>query len=310
MSRLHPKGTGETLGPMAIGPECYSCLERLIGLAAELATPDPEGRRQVLKSARRLLDQEFGPDAIPAAIANRILPVMYRLSGNRDPFAARKTAATAWAARVHQQLAPAYGGDLKSLLRLAAAGNALDFFRDEAAAAREMLARVEFEIAAVSAFRQELAGPPGLLLYLADNAGEQFFDRPLVDSLKRRGWRVVYAVKAGPIQNDLTLQDLEASGLREALEPVVDTGACTVGLELHGVSPAFRELYEDARIIVAKGMGHFETMSHLGDPRVWFLLQAKCTPVAQALGVNVNAFVFSRPPAPSAISLDNHAKKE
>ena len=91
---------------------------------------------------------------------------------------------------------------------------------------------MEFGTKAVPDFRQELAGPPGLILYLADNAGEQFFDRPLVASLRRRGWRVLYAVKAGPIQNDLTLADLEASGLRAALEPVVDTGARTVGLEL------------------------------------------------------------------------------
>ena len=34
-------------------------------------------------------------------------------------------------------------------------------------------------------FRRELAGPPGLLLYLADNAGEQFFDLPLVALLRR-----------------------------------------------------------------------------------------------------------------------------
>jgi damage-control phosphatase, subfamily I len=286
--------------PMAICPECYPCLERLLGLAVELATPAPEIRRQALNSARRLLDQEFGPDAIPAAIANLMLPAIYRSSGNPDPFAARKAGATALAARMYQRLAPAYGDDLESLLRLAAAGNALDFFREEAEAAREMLARVEFGAKSVSDFRQELAGPPGLILYLADNAGEQFFDRPLVSSLRRRGWRVLYAVKAGPIQNDLTLEDLEASGLREALEPVVDTGARTVGLELHGVSPGFRELYDAARLIVAKGMGHFETMSHLGDPRVWFLLQAKCGPVAQALGVNVNTFVFGR----RAISLD------
>jgi uncharacterized protein with ATP-grasp and redox domains len=277
---------------MAIRPECYPCLERLVGLAVELATPDPEVRRQARKNARRLLDQEFGPDAIPAAIANRILPAIYRLSGNPDPFAARKAAATALAARMHQRLAPAYGDDLESLLRLAAVGNALDFFRGEAEVAREMLAPVEFGINAVPAFRQELAGPPGLILYLADNAGEQFFDRALMSSLRRRGWQVLYAVKAGPIQNDLTLEDLEASGLRGALEPVVDTGARTVGLELPGVSPGFRELYDAARLIVAKGMGHFETMSHLGDPRVWFLLQAKCVPVAQALGVDLNTFVF------------------
>ena len=290
--------------PMGILPECYPCLERLVGLAVDLATPDAEVRRRALKQARGILDQEFGPEAIPAAIANRLLPAICHCSGNRDPFAARKAAATAMAARMYPRLAPAYGDDLESLLRLAAAGNALDFFRDEAAAAREMLARVEFGIGAVPDFRRELAGPPGLILFLADNAGEQFFDRPLVASLRRRGWRVLYAVKAGPIQNDLTLADLEASGLRAALEPVVDTGARTVGLELPGVSPGFRELYDAARLIIAKGMGHFETMSHLGDPRVWFLLQAKCAPVAQALGVDVNAFGFER----GALALDSRGE--
>ena len=201
---------------MAMLPECHPCLERLVGLAVELATPDPEVRRQASQSARRCLDQEFGPDAIPAVIANRLLGIIHQISGNHDPFAARKAAATVWAARMYRRLAPAYGDDLESLLRLAAVGNALDFFRGEAEATREMLARVEFEIAAVPDFRQELAGPPGLLLYLADNAGEQFFDRPLVSGLRRRGWRVVYAVKGGPIQNDLTLADLSASGLLES----------------------------------------------------------------------------------------------
>ena len=85
----------------------------------------------------------------------------------------------------------------------------------------------------------------------------------------------------------------------------MDTGARTVGLELHQASPDFQELYAAARLIVAKGMGHFETMSHQSDPRVWFLLQAKCAPVAQALGVDVNAFVFGRAPV---ISLDTRGE--
>jgi uncharacterized protein with ATP-grasp and redox domains len=282
--------------PMAIRPECYACLEKLAALTVELATPDPEIRRQALLAARRLLDQEFGPGAIPAAIANRFLTAIHRISGNDDPFAARKAAMTAAAARWHRHLAPAYGDDLESLLRLAAVGNALDFFRREGEVAREMLARAEFRMAPVTEFRRQLAGPPGLFLYLADNAGEQFFDQPLVSALRGQGWQVLYVVKGGPIQNDLTREDLEASGLGEALAPVADTGARTVGLQLTEAGSDFRELYDAARLILAKGMGHFETMSHLGDPRVWFLLQAKCSPVARALGVNRNTFVFGQAP--------------
>jgi damage-control phosphatase, subfamily I len=291
--------------PMAIQPECYACLERLMALAAKLAAPDPEVKLLAQQAARRLLDREFGPEAIPAAIASRFLGAIHDIAGNPDPFAARKAAATALAAKLQPRLAPAYGDDLESLLRLAAVGNALDFFRGEAEVTREMLAPVDFALADTPDFRRELSGPPGLLLYLADNAGEQFFDRPLVTALRRRGWRVLYAVKGGPIQNDLTREDLLASGLNDALEPVVDTGAPTVGLDLGEASPCFRELYAAARLIVAKGMGHFETMSRQSDPRLWFLLQAKCSPVAQALGVERNAFVFGRA---AGIGLDNRGK--
>ncbi|MHB9075402.1 MAG: damage-control phosphatase ARMT1 family protein [Desulfobaccales bacterium] len=294
-------------GPMAIRPECYACLERLVGLAVNLASPASEVKRRAGQAARQVLDQEFGPEAIPAAIANRMLSVIYQISGNADPFAARKTAATALAARMHQQLTPAYGDGLESLLSLAAVGNAFDFFRDEAEVALEMQAPVDFGISHLPDFRRVLAGPPGLLLYLADNAGEQYFDRPLVNWLRRQGWQVLYVVKGGPIQNDLTRQDLDESGLTSALEPVVDTGARTVGLDLDEISPEFHNLYGAARIILAKGMGHFETMSHLNDPRVWFLLQAKCAPVARSLGVAQNTFVFARTPA---ISLDTDAKPE
>jgi uncharacterized protein with ATP-grasp and redox domains len=86
---------------------------------------------------------------------------------------------------------------------------------------------------------------------------------------------------------------------------VVDTGACTVGLDLDEVSSEFQNLYDKAQIILAKGMGHFETMSHLHDPRIWFLLQAKCAPMARSLGVDRNTFVFLQTPA---ISLDTQGK--
>ena len=108
-------------------------------------------------------------------------------------------------------------------------------------------------------------------------------------------------VKPGPIQNDLTREDLEASGLGAALEPVIDSGARTVGLDLDRASPAFLKLLAAAQFILAKGMGHFETLSHLADPRLYFLLQAKCDPVARALGVARGSYVFCRTPA---ISLD------
>ena len=282
--------------PMEIQPECYLCLERLLALTVELATDVREFRWQARHAARQIIAQQFNPAAIPAVIANRFHRAIWEVTGNADPFAPRKAAETAFLARMYEKIASAYGDDLESLLKLAVAGNAIDFFRDEAEVTEELLSPVDFGLSHLPAFQGKLDQGPGLLLYLADNAGEHFFDRPLVAYLRRQGWGVLYVVKGGPIQNDLTRQDLSASGLMDDLEPVTDTGARTVGLVLEEASPGFNQLYGEAQIILAKGMGHFETMSHLGDPRVFFLLQAKCSPVARALKVPRLTFVFCQAP--------------
>ncbi len=287
--------------PMKIRPQCYGCLERLVELAVGLATSDPERQRQARQLALGIIARDFGPRAIPALIANRYHLAIQEISGNPDPFAPRKALETAYLSRMYARISPAYGEDLESLLKLAVVGNAVDFFRRQDEVTRDLLARVELGVSDLARFQSRLTGPPGLILYLADNAGEQFFDAPLVAHLRRRGWEVLYVVKGGPIQNDLTRKDLYASGLGEIMEPVTDTGARTVGLNLAEASPAFRDLFGRADLLIAKGMGHFETLSHLNDPRLYFLLQAKCAPVAQALGVPRRTFVFTRP---GAISLD------
>ncbi len=270
---------------MRIQPECRACLERLVDLAVGLATADPRRAGPARDRALAIVDREFHPEAIPACIANLFLRAVAEFTGNPDPFAAPKAAQTRLLRRLVAELEPPPDADLAGLLELAAAGNALDFFREAGQIAADIRRRLPLPPAEVAVLAARLSRPPGTLLYLADNAGEQFFDLPLVAALRRRGWQVFYVVKGGPIQNDLTRADLAASGLAAALEPVVDTGAATVGLVLAEAAPAFRRLYAGADLIVAKGMGHFETLSRLPDPRLFFLLQAKCPPVAAALGV-------------------------
>jgi uncharacterized protein with ATP-grasp and redox domains len=283
-------------------PECRACLERLVDLAVELATPDLELQEQARREALTIIHKDFQPGAISAVIANRFHLAIQEITGNSDPFLPRKQAETAQLAALYAKLAPSYNNDLDSLLKLAVLGNAIDFFRDEAEVIRDMQSRAVLAVSHFPQFQELLNGPSGLILYLADNAGEQFFDEPLVSHLRRRGWQVLYVVKGGTIQNDLTREDLVASGLRDSLEPIADTGARTVGLVLSEASPAFRKLYDNADIIIAKGMGHFETMSHFAEPRLFFLLQAKCAPVANALGVQLGSFVFRQA---RKIPLDN-----
>lgn len=284
--------------PMHLEPECLPCLRRLVELTVSLATPEPELRRRAYEAAWTLVEAEAAPGAIPALIANRFHRLIRELSGHVDPFLPRKRAETALLAQLARQVIPTPPPtELGALLTLAALGNALDFFRPEAEVSREILTPPAFAVWHFQALEAALAEGPGLILYLADNAGEQYFDLPLVQALRSRGWEVIYVVKGGPVQNDLTREDLAASGLAVALAPVADTGAQTVGLVLEDCSPEFRELYGRAHVILAKGMGHFETMGYFRDPRLFFLLQAKCAPVAGALGVSQGSFALLWSPA-------------
>jgi uncharacterized protein with ATP-grasp and redox domains len=278
---------------MRIQEECRDCLIRLVDLTVGLATPDAHLRMAARTRALAVIDEECAPGAIPALIANRFHLEIQEITRNPDPFFSRKEAETALLDRHFQRVSPGFPETLESRLELAVLGNAVDFFRSEQEVAREFSHKIKFAISHLAAFQDGLHQEPGIILYLADNAGEQHFDLPLVRYLRGLGWQVFYVVKGGPIQNDLTRTDLEASGLDLPLEPVLETGARTVGLVLAETSPAFQEVSHRARVIVAKGMGHFETLGRLPDPRLFFLLQAKCRPVAQALGVPRGSFVFA-----------------
>jgi uncharacterized protein with ATP-grasp and redox domains len=293
--------------PMRIQEECRACLLRLVDLTVGLATQDADLRIAARTAALAIIDEDFAPGAIPALIANRFHLEVINITGNPDPFLPHKETETAFLDRHFQTVAPTFSENLESLLKLAVLGNAVDFFRDPAEVAREFSQDITFARSNLEFFQTRLQEDQGLLLYLADNAGEQHFDAPLVQHLRDRGWQVLYVVKGGPIQNDLTRADLVSSGLHLPLEPVLETGAQTVGLVLSETSPAFREAFARARLILAKGMGHFETLGHLADPRLFFLLQAKCRPVAQALGLSQGSFVFAHA---GEISLDKQPETE
>lgn len=278
--------------PMRIQEECRACLVRLVDLTVNLATQDPSLRTAAKDAALNIIEAEFAPEAIPALIANRFHKEIKRLTGNPDPFRPHKEAETAFLDRHFQSVSRTFPETLDSLLKLSVLGNAVDFFRTEDEVSREFSHDINFRVSHLRLFEDRLNTNPGILLYLADNAGEQHFDDPLVQHLRRRGWQVFYVVKGAPIQNDLTRADLEASGILPHLEPVLETGAETVGLVLSEASPAFREMYDRAHLILAKGMGHFETLARLPDSRLFFLFQAKCRPVAQALGVPLGSFIF------------------
>lgn len=269
---------------------CYQCLEGLIRKTAELATADPALRQKAMGAGMAVLDREFPHRPIPVRVAAAAQRAVREVSGNDDPFAAVKRREMAMAAVLVNKVAGLYGEGLAGLITLSALGNAVDFFRDLAAVRCDIKGGLRF----ARDERDLMAGrleKSRVILFLADNAAEVYFDRPLVDYLSRRA-EVVYAVKGGPVQNDLTMADLKAAGIDREMKNIVTTGMDVPGLDLEAASPDIKDAFAGADLVIAKGMGNYETLSEQASrDKVFYILMAKCPTVAGSLQVDVGSLV-------------------
>ena len=183
-----------------------------------------------------------------------------------------------------------YKDDLQGCLKLAAAANAIDFFREPGSIKDNIREPVRFAIDDSEQFEAKLKDA-SKVLYLADNAGELYFDLPLVKWMKQFT-RVIYVVKPSAVQNDLILEDVRKSGLDGEFGKVISTGIASPGVVFSSASAQFKQEFESADLIFAKGMGHYEALSELTpEGKCFYCLMAKCTPVADSLGVPINSYV-------------------
>ncbi len=275
---------------MKAAEECRYCLERLLRQAAELATEEPRLRTRVIEEGLVLLDREFSTDKTSIAVATPLHRLVRALTGNPDPYHRIKEAELGMAAEVQRSLEHNPEGDLRNCLVFAVRGNSIDFFKDLKEIVEEMGEPVEFVIDDIAKLEGELEGAKSIL-YLADNAGEVPFDLPLVNRLG--GYApVTYVVKESPVQDDITLADVERFGMVKELPRVITTGTDTPGVDMDMASSEFKAEFEAADLVLAKGMGYWETLSELpAQGKVFHLLKAKCQPVASSLNVVLNGYV-------------------
>ncbi len=266
---------------------CRPCLERLARQAMSLACrPEEEN----LKKALNWLEELYSPDIPPPVIASHLHRRVKKYCASKDPYAPLKEKEIEIAQKMAKVLLPAYQGSLRKLLYFALLGNAIDFFRPTEEIEKALREGLKLALDESEKVAHKLQKASSFLL-LTDNAGEVFFDLPLLSYLKERGLEVFYGVKPKPIQNDLSLPDLERLNLSLPAK-VISTGAEMVGLSLSEASKEFKEIYFGVDLVMAKGMGHFETLSAEPGREIIFALCAKCVPVARALRVELNDYVL------------------
>ncbi|MBN1889904.1 MAG: DUF89 family protein [Thermoflexales bacterium] len=278
---------------MRIYLDCYPCFLRQALEAARRAGVDEAQQHEVLKRVLEAL-QHVDPATTPPEIGDRVHRVVRQVAGKSDPYRETKASATRQALALYPRLGELVREAVDPLdvaVRLSIAGNIMDagYSQDyELWGTVERVLAQPFAIDDGAAFRQALA-QAGQVLYLADNAGETVFDRVLIETLDVP---VIYAVKGGPTLNDATREDALAAGV-DRVARIVSTGSDAPGTILGGCSEEFRKVYEQARLIIAKGQANYETLSEAG-PKVFFMLQAKCPVIARDAGVSPGSIVLKQ----------------
>ena len=282
---------------------CVPCFVRQTIDAVRFATSDTAVHQKVLREVLKAASEmDFAQS--PPEMGQYIHRLIREHSGNSDPYREIKDRFNRLALGIclmFAQRIETARDPLEACVKLAIAGNAIDFGPNGDYDGRKLAEAVERSLASplrgagVHELR-EAVEKARKVLYLGDNAGEIVFDRLLIERLPRD--KVTFAVRGAPVLNDATMADARAACLTELVE-VIDNGADVPGTVLAECSQVFRDHFDEADLVIAKGQGNYETLSDVPKD-VFFLLMVKCPVIAARVGFEVGEIVVKRSNAPTA----------
>ena len=278
--------------------QCLSCFERQAADVCHMSNLGAPETENVLNAVKTRITT-FPLNHPPIRMAIEIHDLIRLESGIADPYAAIKgmanNACLDCLPLLTQTMTTA-SIPLDTAVRLAIAGNIIDC---GAYGLREVSQSKLFDVIK-EALAQPLMGSTiemfndlivnaSSILYIGDNAGECFFDKPLLALLPPR--KVIYAVRGGPVLNDATIEDARVAGIQEICR-VIDTGDNAPGVILDRCSDEFLQIFNNSDLIISKGQGNYESLSDMTDKTIAFLTKVKCEIIAQDIGYPLNSHVI------------------
>lgn len=284
---------------MKVSRECISCLARQAVEIAEEATSNVAIQEEIIKrSLKELGELDFNETA--PEIAFRMHQHAKSITGNNDPYARLKTQYNKIAEGIYDRIneekwLEKAEDPFDMACRLAIAGNIIDFSVGLKLEHSDILKSVEDSVkhdvfGTGSTALKEAVKKSKKIMYIADNSGEIIFDKFLLQHLPLH--KVTYVVKGGPIVNDATMEDAISTGVVDLVK-VIDNGHCAQGTLLTYCSSTFISEFNEADLIISKGQANFETLSDIKDKKIFYLLRAKCSSVAAAIGCNRMDYVLT-----------------
>ncbi|MEO2066418.1 MAG: ARMT1-like domain-containing protein [Desulfurobacteriaceae bacterium] len=283
---------------MKVYPECLPCFLNQIVKTSKACGLEESKTIEVEREVAKFLYKNLQPEKSPGYNATFIHRIFKERTKIEDPFKALKEKYNSLALKLEPILYEEYYLKAKNrvevAVRLAALGNVIDFGVPTLFDLEEEIKnffKTPFAYYDEAIFERFLV-PGKTVLYLADNAGEIVFDKFLVRELKEKGLKVVLAVRGAPVLNDATVEDAIKTKIAELVDEVIDSGSDVIGIDLERAPEKFKEHWKKAYFIISKGQANFETLDGIYDKDVFFILKAKCDPVAKELRCKRGELIF------------------
>lgn len=278
---------------MRVALQCFPCFLRQALIAAQQVSNDPLVQKQFIDLALGPIE-EASMEETPAHVATRVYRKIAEKLDGKDPFRELKHKYTRVALEMMRELQPILDRSddpLDTAIRTSVAGNVIDFgifsHVDNNVLMRHVL-QDEFGAFSKDSLESDLESCRSIL-FLADNAGELVFDRPLISYLLRFA-SVDVVVKSVPVINDATIEDADESELPTGIR-VLENGSDCVGTILSTCSDELQRAFGEADVIISKGQANFETLDDVSDANIYFLFKAKCEVTAGVAGVAEGSLV-------------------
>lgn len=295
MAKENGKGLGEKGIPIAVIMktylDCIPCFFRQALAAARMSSADKTIQRRILNSVAFMIPG-LALDVTPPEIAQQVYRIVYEISGNNDPYRHAKKRADDLGMSFYPRMKDMveYAFDpLKTACKLAIEGNAIDLgaqeeYPDINTIIEESLS-CAFDLDFYKMLKQSITGA-SLILYIGDNAGEVVFDRILIEQIQKiNTHKIVYVVREKPIINDVTIDDAVRVGLDKVVK-VISSGSDAPATILSQCSPAIKDIFNSADVIIAKGQGNYESLCNSPE-NIFFLFKVKCPVIARDSGYDV-----------------------
>ena len=281
---------------MNIKPDCLVCLYNQALKTTKVLGLDDEMSAKILFEVAKILPN-YSLNYTPPEIAKDTYALIEKITKNDDPLKEIKELsikeAKSFKPFLYEEIKKS-DNQLLTALKIAVAGNVIDFGAKEQFNLKEVIENIfntPFKIDNFKDLEERLKTAKKVVI-IGDNSGENIFDIILAVVLKSLyDIELFYFVRGKPIINDVTINEANNSDMPKFAK-IIDTGVPTPGYSLKYANEISKEIFDNADVVISKGMGNFESLYGIAKREIFYLFIVKCNVVASVINADVKDIIL------------------